>query len=271
MLFCQRCHAVGRTSRMIYTQTKGNGGLYEYFACRGRQDKLCDLPHLRVELVERAVADHYATLELPADFIQDVRGRLEESVGDSQASTRELHASLTRRLKQVETKESRLIDLAADGDMPRDKIRTKLNALKLERANIEASLTSTGEELMLGAAVLRDALHLVEDPQSLYAMVPDDVRRHLNQTFYEQLYIDDTEIIDGPRTPLFADLHAAKRVFMERQGDRAAKPNRRGTNITSETKKTPVKQGFFVLPERTRSPWPVSFRTLVRVRTFWSG
>ncbi|MGU3500922.1 recombinase family protein [Mycobacterium sp. C31M] len=221
MLYCQRCHAAGRTSRMIYTQTKGNGGVYAYFACRGRQDKLCDLPHLRVELVEKAVAAHYATLQLPDNFIHDVHRRLEETVTDSQASTRDLHASLTRRLKQIETKESRLIDLAADGDMPRDKIRTKLNALRVERANIEASLTSTGEELSLGAAVLRDALHLVEDPEVLYASVPDDVRRHLNQTFYERLYIDDTEIVDSPLTPLFADLQAAKDVFVQQSASRA--------------------------------------------------
>ncbi|WP_090361429.1 recombinase family protein [Mycolicibacterium fluoranthenivorans] len=225
MLFCQRCRDAGRTSRMIYTQSKGNGGVYAYFACRGRQDKLCDLPHLRVELVENAVSVHYSTLRLPIDFIQDVRNRLEETVTDSQTSTRELHASLTRRLRQIDVKESRLIDLAADGDMPRDKIRAKLNAFKVERANIEASLARTGEELSIGATVLRDALHLVEDPQTLYASVPNDVRRHLNQTFYERLYVDDLDIIDGHRTPLFTDLHAAKHAYIRRKGARGISAN----------------------------------------------
>ncbi|WP_172900533.1 recombinase family protein [Mycobacterium ulcerans] len=214
-LFCQRCHHAGRTSRMIYTEVTGNGGKYAYYACRGRQEGLCDLPHLRVELIEKAIAEHYTTLRLPDDFIQDVRRLLADTVSDSQANTRELHASMTRRLKQIDVRESRLIDLAADGEMPRDKIRAKLNALKMERANIEASLASTSEELPIGASALRDALHLVEDPQSLYANVPNEVRRHLNQTFYERFYIDDTEVANDQRTPLFAELEEAAHVFAQ--------------------------------------------------------
>ena len=131
--------------------------------CRARQEGLCDLPHLRAERVEEAIVEHYASLQLPDDFVTDVRSRLEVAVNDTQASTRELHASLTRQLKQIDRKESRLIDLAADDAMPRAKIRAKLNDLKFDRARIEAGLTSTGEELAIGAQVLRDALYLVED------------------------------------------------------------------------------------------------------------
>lgn len=77
---------------------------------------------------------------------------------------------------------------------------------------------------------MRDALHLVEDPQALYATVPNDIRRHLNQAFYERLYIDDMDVADDQRTPLFADLEAAKHAFIQRRNDLAETPN------ASETK-----------------------------------
>jgi len=147
--------------------------------------------------------------------VTDVRSRLEEAVNDTQASTRELHAGLMRQLKQIDKKESRLIDLAADDAMPRAKIRAKLNDLKLEKARIEAGLVSTGEELAIGAQVLRDALYLVEDPQRLYEDMPDAVRRHLNQTFYTCFYIDDLEVTDDVKAPLFAELHEAGGQYTE--------------------------------------------------------
>jgi site-specific DNA recombinase len=52
-------------------------------------------------------------------------------------------------------------------------------------------------------------LHLVEDPQRLYRNVTDDVRRHLNQTFYEGFYIDDLEVAGDEKTPLFAEIRQA--------------------------------------------------------------
>jgi site-specific DNA recombinase len=138
-----------------------------------------------------------------------VRGQLEAAVADDQTSTRELHASLTRRLKELDERESRLIDLAADDALPQAKIRAKLLEIQKERERARAGLTNTSEELAVGAGVLRDALHLVENPQQLYRDVADDVRRHLNQTFYERFYLDDLEVTDDEKTPLFAEIHQA--------------------------------------------------------------
>jgi DNA invertase Pin-like site-specific DNA recombinase len=78
-LFCQRCHRAGRTSRLIFTRaTSRSGKKYSYFVCRGRQDGLCDLPHLPVEAVEDAVTEHYHTLKLPATFSDDIREGLDD-------------------------------------------------------------------------------------------------------------------------------------------------------------------------------------------------
>jgi DNA invertase Pin-like site-specific DNA recombinase len=47
MLFCLRCQQAGRTSRLIYIEARGrNGTMHPYYLCRGRQEHLCDLPHL---------------------------------------------------------------------------------------------------------------------------------------------------------------------------------------------------------------------------------
>jgi site-specific DNA recombinase len=74
MLFCQRCHEVGRTCRLIYTEARGrNGELYGYFRCRGRQEGVCDLPYLPTAQVEQAVEREYAALRLPSTSLTKYR------------------------------------------------------------------------------------------------------------------------------------------------------------------------------------------------------
>ncbi len=210
-VFCQRCHNAGRTARLIYTEATGkNKTRYGYFLCRARQDGLCDLPYLPAERIEQAVIQHYVTLQLPADFAQSVRTQLEEAVADDQTSVKQLHATFTRRLKSLDEQESRLIDLAADASLPQAKIRSKLHELHKDRQRIQAGLANTSEQLSVGAAVLRDALHLVENPQRLYANTDNKVRRSLNQTFYQRFYVDDLEVTGDDKTPLFGEIHEAR-------------------------------------------------------------
>ena len=40
-LWCARCE-----SRFIVQRAKGNGGVYYYFFCRGRQEGVCDQPYV---------------------------------------------------------------------------------------------------------------------------------------------------------------------------------------------------------------------------------
>ena len=219
-LFCGRCHAKGRTARLIYTEATGRRGKrYGYFLCRARQEGLCDLPHLAAARVELAIVNHYAALQLPNDFANEVRRELEEALVDGQGNVRELHASLNRRLKQLDEKESRLIDLAADGTMPTAKIRAKLHEVRGDRERIEVGLTNTGEELSVGAGVLRDMLDLLADPEQLYADGNNRIRRNLNQTFFHKFYIDELEVVDDERTPLFTEVQHAMDAFAARHVD----------------------------------------------------
>ncbi len=55
LLWCSRCAAKDAHTRLLYNEAKGHGGLYEYFFCRGRQSKTCDLPYLSTDEVEASV------------------------------------------------------------------------------------------------------------------------------------------------------------------------------------------------------------------------
>jgi site-specific DNA recombinase len=73
----------------------------------------------------------------------------------------------------------------ADGTLPAAKIRAKLNEIKVDRARVEAGLTNTTEQLSIGAGVLRDALQLVSSPDDHYRHGSNEIRKYLNETFFE--------------------------------------------------------------------------------------
>lgn len=76
MLFCERSDRAARSSRLIYTEAHGRGGLYGYFMCLGREHGSCDLPHLPVAAVEEAIVAHYRTLDLPAGFAATIEAQI---------------------------------------------------------------------------------------------------------------------------------------------------------------------------------------------------
>ncbi len=148
---CGRCRGDGRTSRFIYTEARGrNGKRYSYFLCRGRQEGVCDLPHLPADRVEDAIVEHYGTLRIPEGFQTTARELLGQVMTDEQASVRQMHSSMTKQLKDLDAKEERLLDLAADGTLPQTKIKDRLRKIHADRAAVEAGLTATNAELAVG-------------------------------------------------------------------------------------------------------------------------
>ena len=192
LLFCERCNQQNRRSRLVYTEARGrNGAAYPYYVCRGRQNGLCDLPHLPVDQVEDAVTRHYETLALPDGFTEAVQSILCSAVADDQSLTQELHSTLLGQLAKLDSREQRLIDLAADGLLDRSKILDRANKIKIERNRIETSLATTGSELAVGGRRLEEAINMAKDPVRLYRDSVDATRRQLNEAFYEALFIDD--------------------------------------------------------------------------------
>ena len=115
-MWCARCK-----HRLIVQRAVGRaGGVYYYFNCRGRQQGLCDLPSVPVEVLEKAVAAHYATITMPANWSAEVRAELDQSVSDHHELSDTLRDQYTRQLAELERKEDYFVDLPAEQGRPKD-------------------------------------------------------------------------------------------------------------------------------------------------------
>ncbi|MGH8542074.1 MAG: recombinase family protein [Gammaproteobacteria bacterium] len=145
LLWCHRCGA-----RMVITRGKGNGGIYFYFFCTGRQKRRCDLPFLNIAKVEAAVERHLATVRLTEPFRQWLQHQLDDALRDEQRGLTELRKRLTTRLTQLDTKEDNLLDLVGDPAWPRAKLQKKLAGIAAERAEIQSQLADATTTLDTG-------------------------------------------------------------------------------------------------------------------------
>ncbi|MTD57307.1 hypothetical protein [Amycolatopsis pithecellobii] len=167
-----------------------------YFFCRGRQKGLCQAPHINVTLVEDAVERHYATIRFSQPFITEMRDQVDAVLGEQEKSARLLRKQITAQLKELDTNEENLIDLAADSTLPRAKVKEKLLDIPRKR-RLEARLDTANADLTDSAQLINASLALLAQPDKLYRRCNDQQRRLLNQAIFHALYSEDS----GPQQP----------------------------------------------------------------------
>jgi hypothetical protein len=177
LLWCHRCG-----HRLIIAKGTGNGGIYFYFFCRGRQKHLCDLPYLSVAKIEAAVDKHLGTVRLRDSFQATIRRQLDDALLAEQGAMSQLERRLSGRLDELDTKEDGLLDLLDDPEWPREKIKKKLADIERERAKIQAQLTDTTSTLAEGQQFFALALALLADPQGFHRRGGDAVKRAVTKS-----------------------------------------------------------------------------------------
>ncbi len=189
-IWCGRCK-----HRFTVQRAEGNGGVYFYFLCRGRQDGICSQSYVPVEAIEQAVEDHYRTA---VTVSAEVRARIRESVTTASAKNFELSEQMkttfARRLSELDRKESYLLDLASEEDWPKDKLREKIATIRSERREIARKLNEAEQRLATGQAIFLSALDLLEDPHALYARSGEQVRSLLNRAFFTRLWVEGEKV-----------------------------------------------------------------------------
>jgi len=117
-VWCNRCKR-----RFIVQRAKGrHGGIYYYFFCTGRQDRICDHPYIPVEVMEQAVINHYSRIGLPEKFRTLVRSMIDQAATDNNKLSDEMREKLAGHLDKLDSKENYFLDLASEEGQGRGKV-----------------------------------------------------------------------------------------------------------------------------------------------------
>ena len=211
-VYCGYCRRAGKTQRLAIQRTVNRHGYeYLYFFCRNKRDGICPGPHVHIYQVEEAIERHYANIRFRPEFIADVGAHIDTVINEQEAAARLLHKQIASQLRELDTKEENLIDLAADGTLPQTKVKAKLRDIGTERRRLTQRLDTASADLTDSARLIRAALKFLEAPEELYRRCNDQQRRLLNQAIFHGLYIEDDQVTDQDLHDPFGQLHALQR------------------------------------------------------------
>ncbi|GAB3156116.1 hypothetical protein GCM10027058_29670 [Microbacterium neimengense] len=196
LLYCNRCHAAGRTSRLVYTQHTGNGGSYEYFVCTGKQRGVCDMRAIRIEDLEAEVARLVAGERIPGEDADTLQTLIASTVDKLLAEEHTAKARLREQLTKLDAQEERLVDLVAAGNASVAVVSKRLETTRLQRGAIAEKLERTEQRLTYGAEKATAFLDLLRQPGTFYREAPNNARRDLILTFFDRLLVDVEDKLD---------------------------------------------------------------------------
>lgn len=251
-LYCDNCHKRGIVHRMVIQRAVGrNGREYFYCFCAARTSKDCSSSHISTALLEDAVIKEYAKIQLAPDFLEDARKSIREALKAKEVANQLLRQQLASTLQECDSKEENLLDLAADGTLAKDKIRTRLTEIERQRTRIREQLESIDSNLEAGARYLETYLDLLEDPEALYRGSTDEERRQLNQSIFVKILVEEGEVPTPHLTEPLATLLAAQggyRALRSGSGRQDAIATAQTHHAShSETKKGTTKSGGSLL------------------------
>jgi site-specific DNA recombinase len=161
----------GRCKRAyIGMSAKGNGGLYHYYACSGRQKlgrKGCDGERLNRDKLEAAVFTQLTGMYRNGDLIAQSLQRAYDAQAADRPALREQQRTVVEEIRRAERALERYYQAFEAGDLEPGQFKTRL-------ADLEAKLDTLHEQEHAVAAQLVDPAESF-DPQAL-ASVADRLR-----------------------------------------------------------------------------------------------
>ncbi|WP_372791689.1 recombinase family protein [Paraconexibacter sp.] len=200
-VYCAECGG-----RLFFTRVRGNGGYYDYFVCRGRQEHTCSQPNHRVGAVETAIERYYATVTLPEETRQAIRDAVIAHVNHL-ASAAEMEIKEAKATEIRLAREERKLLAAHYADRISDALfASETDRISRERAAAQKLVETLEVPYQEALKNLDTALELLDNVQAAYLMASDQERRLFNQAIFKRLEIASEDVSGSEHAEPFGDL-----------------------------------------------------------------
>ncbi len=200
-IFCGRC---GEPYSFAVSRN-GQGNLYSYFYCLGRQSLKngCDQRAVPVEMAEDLIEAHWETVTLTERKCEEIRQLIWDYVQTMLPLFHGKTEEAQRRLAQLDNQSQKVLQAHyADA--------ISVEVLKEEQANIalaKATAQNILERYTADEARIKQQLTywvgLMHQAFRHYRAGNSAVRRQLNQGVFDKIWLDDDEVVGFDYTPAF--------------------------------------------------------------------
>jgi site-specific DNA recombinase len=188
-IYCGQCG-----SRLIVHHATGkSGGVYSYFICVGRQQKRSDCKQraLKIEKVEAAVADYYATVQLPELELARLRSFLGDELAKLRTDADRDQGVQVRRLRGLEAERKKLLDAYYAEAIQLDMLKSEQDRLATQIASAEGRLAEVAADFKKAETNLGRALTRIGDCRAAYQEASGRLKRQFNMAFFRRLLLSD--------------------------------------------------------------------------------
>ena len=194
--------------RLGFNRTRGNGGLYEYFACLSRVSSQgrCVAPHFRAHTVERKVERKYKTYLLTAAEQAAIRETLLARAHASTAEARKEASRHARRVRELISHQDKLLDLYYDDGVSKEVLQAQQKRLAAEQARAQELADAAQFEVSDLDQALSDALLLIDKRLVPYTGGSSTEKRLINLAIFVMLLVSESGDIEIQATSLYAEL-----------------------------------------------------------------
>lgn len=225
-LYCKRCE-----SRLIYTETTGNGGSYAYFGCLGRHSgrTSCDLPYVAADWLEASVIQLWVGEQArwTATAVGLIESGLTADLAAFQAEADQAHGRFAERIQQIQRERLLWADKAMNGVVPDDIARDKQRQLGQQLTSLQSQQARLTKTTLDQTLVLKSAVTLIKDCARIYARSDEHSRRTLNQAWFDRIEVDgpdnDAPVRDASRTPMMEALFNVENEYVAATSTRLVK------------------------------------------------
>ena len=186
-IVCGQCGA--RLS--VQNAKNSKGTIYPYFVC-ARRCRLhdCTFKAVLIDVVEDRIVELYRTIQLSAADRTQIEHYLHDELAQIEGDKAKAIRSLTTRRTNLEDKRRRLMHAHYEGAIPLDLLKEEQAKLSTELGQIERQLTAYQADAAEVRQHLAQALDLLEDCHRLYAAAPAQLKKLLNQVFFERVLVN---------------------------------------------------------------------------------
>ncbi len=179
-------------SRLIITEATPKQITYQYFVCLGRHSKKhpeCTFRATLTDLIEDEVEGLYQQIQFPPERRQALEQALRHQLAVMVQDTEQQLRQLTATRHKLEHQQSKLLQAHYEDAI-------SLDVLKREQHRITQNLNRTTQhiealehDLTDKEMLITQALDLAQHTATAYHQAPENIRRMLNQLFFDHVYL----------------------------------------------------------------------------------
>jgi len=194
-------------SRLILSNAKNHQGIiYPYFICIGRQQKRtnCGQKAVLVSTVEQLVEDHWQTVQLSPDYLDQLSDACRLEFARSHEQIDQERAVASRQLQMLREQQRKLLQAHYADAIPLELMRSEQQRLTEDVTRTEARVAASSVAFEAVETNLQGCLALLRDCYRAYRTAQPELRRQLNQAVFTRLIISNRGIVDSELEQPFA-------------------------------------------------------------------